>query len=250
MKLTENQLRRAIRRVILSELAPAKMTFDGSPRKIDGQYDLGGKYIPIEVPYDHPYRDEIAEDMYDIVYNNYDATKLGKHFKIGGPEDLEKNYGSGRAGGTWIVGDVDSDPQIDYMLAGKIDPGVPGVALGAAGSDGTRAGKTAMKSQMANKIKAGEWWGSASGKIAVSMINASVPSVQDEKTIRQYEDDPKLNYFGDFPYGDDFVDDAGMTIGPDHPFRKRHGWFARYWKGEEHLKLLFAKAPGGTLETN
>ena len=250
MLLKEYQLRKIIRKAILVEIAPAKMQFDGSPNKIDGQYSLGKKFFPLEVPYDHPYRDEIGGDMYNMVYNNYDATKLGKHFKIGSPKDLEKNYGSGREGGTWIVGDVDADPQIDYMLAGKIDPGIPGVALGAAGSDGTRAGKSAMKTQMSNEIKAGKWWGAASGKIAVSMINSGTPSIQDEKTIRMYENDPQLEYFGEFPYGPDFVDDAGMTIGPAHPFRKRHGWFARYWNGEEHLKLLFAKPPSGILEKN
>ena len=250
MRLTENQLRRAIRKVILSELAPAKMSFDGSPNKIDGQYKLGRKFIPIEVPYDHEDRDEIAQDMYDMVYNNYDMGDIGKHFKISGPADLEKNYGKDKSGGTWIVGDVDADPQINYMLAGKIDPGVPGVALGAAASDQTKAGKNAMKDQMAAKIKAGEWWGSASGFVGVSMINRGVPSVQDEETIRKYEDDPNLVYYGQYPHGFDYQDEAKMTIGPDHPFRKRTGWWSRTWKGEEHLKLLFANAPGGTLETN
>ena len=249
MILTENQLRRIIRRTLLSELAPAVRHYDGKPNKIDGDYKIR-KFTPVELPYDHPDRDEIAQDMYDMVYNNYDATPLGKHFKISNPQDLEKNYGKGREGGTWIVGDVDLDPQIDYMLAGKIDPGVPGVALGAAASDQTRAGKTAMKDEMATKIKAGEWWGSASGLMAISLIKRNVPSVQDEETIRQYEDDPALTYFGTFPYGYDYQDDAGMTIGPDHPFRRRTGWFARYWKGEEHLKLLFANAPSGVLETN
>ena len=249
MIITESQLRKVIRKVILAELAPAAKKYDGEPRQIDGKYSLR-KFLPIELSYDHPDRDEIAQDMYDMVYNNYDATPLGKHFKISNPQDLEKNYGKGRDGGTWIVGDVDSDPQIDYMLAGKIDPGVPGVALGAAASDQTRTGKTAMKNQMANQMKAGKWWASASGLMAISLIKRNVPSVQDEETIRQYEDDPALKYFGQFPYGDDYEDDAGMTIGPDHPFRKRNGWFARYWNGEEHLKLLFANAPGGTLETN
>ena len=248
MILTENQLRRMVRRIILSEAAPAMIRFDGSPKQIDGQYNLGAKFTPVEVPYDHPDRDDIAEDMYDMVFNNYDSTSLGKHFKISDPSDLEKNYGKGKPGGTWIVGDIDLDPQIDYMLAGKVDPGIPGVALGAAASDQTPAGKSAMKAQMAAQIKAGKWWGSASGKIGVSMINSKVPSVQDEKTIRMYEDDPNLVYYGDYPHGPDHVDESGMTIGNNHPFRKRHGWFGRTWNGVEHLKLLFAKAPGGKLE--
>jgi len=250
MRLTETQLRKTIRKVILSELAPAKTSFDGSPNKIDGQYNLGAKFFPVEVPYDHPDRDAIGEDMYDIVYNNYDATSLGKHFKINNPKDLEKNYGTGREGGTWIVGDVDTDPQIDYMLAGKIDPGVPGVALGAAGSDGTRAGKNAMRAQMGNEIKAGRWWGGASGKMAVSMINDGVPSVVDEDTIRSYEDDPNLKYYGEYPRDTSFVDEAGMTISASHPFRRRKGWWGRTWDGAEHLKLLFANPPSGETETN
>lgn len=250
MRITESQLRKIIRKAILVELAPAKMQFDGSPRKIDGQYNLGKKFFPLEVPYDHPDRDEIAEDMYDIVYNNYDATNLGPHFKISNPQDLERNYGTGKDGGTWIVGDVDTDPQIDYMLAGKIDPGVPGVALGAAGSDGTRAGKNAMRANMGNEIKAGRWWGSASGKMAVAMINDNVPSVKDEDTIRAYEPAADLVYYGDYPKDNDFVDESGMTIGANHPFRKRHGWWGRTWAGEEHLKLIFGTTLGGELETN
>ena len=62
MKITESQLRRVIRKAILMELAPAAKKYDGMPRKIDGKYSLK-KFIPIELPYDHPERDEIAQDI-------------------------------------------------------------------------------------------------------------------------------------------------------------------------------------------
>ena len=228
MKLT----RRELRILIESQLGQE----DASMLPVDGEYNIP-KNVPFVVDYDHPDRSVIGDDLYSLIYNSY--KDIGGHFKIQQPSDLETNYGAQRDG-QWLVADVDADPQIDVGLVGKVDAAVPGVSLSAGASDGSRPGKSSMKNMLTDKMKTGEWWGSASGLLAISLINRGAPPLENELLARQYE--PKMDvWYGEYPVPVGAKDpDTGMIIDADHPFRKIKGWFGRTWAGHMHLKHIFA----------
>jgi len=206
--------------------------------EISGQYNIP-KNDPYVVDYDDPQREEIGDDVYAMTRNSY--LDMGGHFKINKRADIEK-YGQAKQG-QWLVMDVDEDPQADIALMGKKDPGIPGIALGSAATDGTAKSKKAMKDLMDQKIKEGLWWGSASGKVGVSLINRGTPSLVNEEDIVFFEPDI-YKYYGEYPLPVGAKDDSGMAIGALHPFRQRNGWFSRLWKGEEHFKLVFTGSAG------
>ena len=233
MLLKESKLRYIVRKILLENLP------------IDGVYSLR-KNEPTVVDYNDPQRGEFMDDIYAMVQNSYSS--LGGHFKVKTPQDLEKNYGPAKQG-QWLVMDVDDDPQADIALTGKIDPGIPGVALGAAATDGSPLAKEKLKDLMSNRMSAGLWWGSASGKVGASLIKRGAPSIVHEEDVRFFE--PGVHkFYGEYPLPIGAIDDSGMSIGANHPFRKRHGWFSRIWNGEEHLKLVFSGAPGYETESN
>ena len=229
MKLTESRLRRMIRQQLLSE-------FKGWD--IKGNYSIP-KNEPYIVGYDDPQREEIGDDVYAMTMNSYEP--MGFHFKINKRPDVEK-YGKSKQG-QWLVMDMDDDPQADIALMGKKDPGIPGIALGSAATDGTPAAKRKMKDLMSDKISDGLWWGSASGKVGVSLINRGAPSLVKEEDILFFEPD-MFRFYGEYPVPVGGTDDSGMVIGADHPFRQRHGWFSRKWNGKEKLKLVFTGSAG------
>jgi hypothetical protein len=231
----ERTLRKYIRQVLLREFAPMP---------IDGDYTLE-KNKPHVIDYDDPQRQAVGDDIFKMTFNSY--ADLGGHFKVMQRDDIEKNYGAAKDG-QWLVMDVDDDPQVDVALMGKQDPGIPGIALGSAATDGSKAAKDRMKDLMNDKISDGKWWGSASGKIGVSLIRRGTPSLVHEEDIQFFEPDIH-KYYGDYPLPVGAKDDSGMTIGATHPFRARHGWFSRvYGDGKEHFKLVFTGFTGAEKE--
>jgi hypothetical protein len=169
-----------------------------------------------------PRRALIQDQIFDMVNTTYE--KIGGHFKINQPGDLERyKY--------WVVADLDADPDADVILMAKPELGSK---MGGAANDGSRVAKQAYKDVSSELRKlggsingVGNWWGEVSGTPAYAMLSRGAPAVEDKAKVAKLLAGDQYTWHGAHP-------------DPNAPplFKSVNGWYTKTFGTKVATKII------------
>ena len=216
MKITEQRLRKVIRKVLLEKRwadlgAPKGKVIDLSPQDFED--------TPAEVR-------DLDDEIFDLIQNAYSDVPLGDgkfgNIKVQKPGDLPGGYTVMQAA------DLDADPDPDFFRGGKMRNGR--YKLGIVGHDGSAEAVNKYLEETAKQLKSGAI-GEMSGKMAHIMITRhGVPAVTSKEEVESMLG-KSVNWIGRHPeakYADRY--------GPEY-----EGFYSRGITGAaggEHMKIL------------
>lgn len=155
---------------------------------------------------------EIEPELFDMVTKSY--APGGGNPKIRKPDDVGTNYPS------WVVADVDDDPDVDVFVGAKQDHGMK---LGVMATDGTSHAKSYMNN-LQKQLYSNGWWAEVSDAPAhIAMNKLGIKPVEDEKKVRTLLGDKQIEWHGEHPEG---------------RFPGTRGWYSRDIGGEKHAKII------------
>lgn len=155
----------------------------------------------------------IEPTLLDMVKTSYE--KIGGNPKVQYLGDLGDEYPN------WVVADVDEDPDVDCLVAGKTTPAGPKMAASA--TDGSPAAKATVMSIKKQLYKNG-WWGEVSDAPAhIALNKLGIKPVEDEKKVRALLGGKEITWHGEHPEG---------------KFPGTHGWYSRDIGGTVHAKII------------
>jgi hypothetical protein len=135
------------------------------------------------------YKDDIF-GLIDIAYSY-----IGGHSNYKSPNDVVGSEG----GSDYEVINLDNDPDIDAVNVSKSKTST-GVKFVASGHDGSSEAKRTIIKHKIDKLKTPGFYIEVSGKIKDILINAGVPVVTDEKTIKKALDGKEITMNDDGTY--------------------------------------------------
>ena len=226
MRLSESQLRKLIRKALLTEKkwadldAPKGTTIPLSPDDFEEE--------EWENPDLDPYDDvTLSDEIYDLIQNAYADVELepGKYgnAKVQSPEDLPAGYTVMKAA------DIDGDPEPDYFRGGKMRSGR--YKMGIVGHDGSRAAIDMYLEETAKELISGGI-AEMSGKIAHVMITRyGVPAVTSKEQVESMLG-KSVEWLGVHP-SEKYAERYGSSY---------EGWYNRGIGGKSHMKILLGGA--------
>jgi len=175
---------------------------------------LGVKNKSISVVPDDEIADVIEPDLIDILNKSY--SKIGGHHKINGPGSIKKSYD------TWMVADVDKDPEPDVAVFGSKRG--KNVKLGALATDGGPGAVTYLGKMLKDEVLKNGWWGEVSGSLAMLAFNQlKLEPIEDERLVKHLLSGKDIEWLGEHP---------------DGKFPNTKGWYRRLIDGQPHVKII------------
>jgi hypothetical protein len=136
-----------------------------------------------------------ADEIVDLIVNAYSAK--GGNFELQSVDDIKKSDLD-----FWVANDVDADPEMDTVLAGKHTPA--GTKMTVIGQDGGSAAKRSGIIQMVQFMKLRGFYAELDKELAAKL---NMPYIKDEEEIRKVlNKDIKMNPDGSY--------DRKLTAGP------------------------------------
>jgi len=121
--------------------------------------------------------DQYKDDIFGLIKLAYEY--IGGHSNYKSPNDIT----GAEADADYEVIDLDDDPDIDAVNVSK--KGVGGTKFVATGHDGSSTAKRQVITHKIEKLKKPGFYIEVSGKIKDILVNAGVPIVTDEDTIKK-----------------------------------------------------------------
>ena len=164
----------------------------------------------------HP-GDEIAKkiepDVQDMVVKAY--------VPVGGHPTVTDKGGLGNYS-TWMVSDIDNDPQADVVMLSKTKAG--GEKQGAIATDGSPEAKAKLAQMLKQFFSQPHNWAEVSGAPAHILINKlGVPAISDRARVEKLLRGKDFTWNGEHPEG---------------LFPGTFGWYTRIIGGEPHTKII------------
>lgn len=174
---------------------------------------LGIKNKQIQLNNDDPIVDEIEPELVNILKKSYE--KLGGHPKIKQKGDLKHSYD------TWVVADVDDDPEPDVAIFGSKKS--KNIKMGAVATDGGITAKDFLMKMNKNVLQNG-WWGEVSGPLANLVINKlKLSTIDDQEKVEELLKGKTIKWYGKHPEG---------------KFPHTNGWYERNINGTPQVKII------------
>ena len=135
----------------------------------------------------------VDDDIIKLITTAYDSIGGHPNYKTSGDVGKEANKGA-----EYEVIDIDGDDVLDAVSVSKNRRG--GDKFVATGHDGTSAAKRAVITHKIEKLKKPGFYIEVSGRIKDILLQAGIPQVTDEKTIKTALDgkDIKMNQDGSY----------------------------------------------------
>ena len=153
--------------------------------------------------------EEHKDEIFDLIQTAY--SYLGGHSNYKSSDDVTGTEGENE----YEVIDLDSDDEIDAVNVSKPKDS-SGVKFVATGHDGSSEAKRAVISHKIDRLTKPGFYVEVSGKIKDILVNAGVPIVTDEETIRKV------------------LKGKEITMNDDGTYQRKIG-------GTEHTKTLMGK---------
>lgn len=164
-----------------------------------------------------PQTKTIEQDLFDMIAASYAG--IGGNAKIKSADDVNQYP-------VWDTGDVDDDPEPDFVRMSEPSVVTGGLKGTVSATDGTPAGKVALMNNLKAFFNTKGNWAEVSGAMAnIAIKKLGVPVVSDEEKVRKLLGDKAktLVWNGENTAGD---------------FSGVYGWYSRKIGSEYHEKII------------
>jgi hypothetical protein len=160
---------------------------------------------------EHP---EIYDEIFSIIDQSY--AYIGGHANY-------KSANSVRSSdiALFTLIDLDDDREVDAAsMSKRTEFGLKKIA---SATDGTKAAKSALKTQVGKELTTPGYYAEVSDTMAKVALSRGAKPVSDEKVVRKVLKGKDIEWFGE---------------NPDGQFPGTYGWYRRSIGGEDHVKIM------------
>ena len=228
MLLTESELRRMIKRILIEK------KFSDIP-----SYAVGAEVDVHQHLKDADF-DGLRDEIIALINQAYsylptDDGSPGKNYDYSLAQhlidnDLDWSY-------AW---DIDGDEEPDVFRAGKIKGGAKKLTV--SGNDGSSAASTHSKQDTCARLASGEHYAEMSGASAGSQMKAGTPAITDEETALCRMVGKDITWYGEHPDPTSMEYIKSKQYAALNPNGENYdGWYMRNVSGHATYKMLFGQ---------
>jgi hypothetical protein len=183
---------------------------------------------------------DLAQQIFDLIDDAYKG--IGGNANIRSKHDLTSEFLKGDLSVVKAI-DLDDDSDPDAVIGYKrTDKGNKAVLSAAKGS--SEEAKKLLIDKKKEEFNKGDAYGEVSGPLAKKLIDATVPVIEDEETVRSMLPGKNIIWHGEHPELATLPPKIAATFG------KHKGWYTRLIGGHPHTKLMIGlrNKPGQVTE--
>lgn len=137
---------------------------------------------------------QLADNLYDLVMTSYSS--IGGHPSVRSSSDVNSSGIN-----TWVVADVDNDPEIDVTAFAKKRAG--GSKFVGIGHDGEKPNIKKLLTKMTTLLKKkGNYMEVSGDAFRTFAVRGNVPIIEDEKLVRKVLKGKGITWYGKHPKKD------------------------------------------------